>query len=180
MVEMRAFHKRYDYIVKQISSFTTIKQHNIVDCGCGVGDGTKHLAKEGGEVIGIDIDKNNIITARKTFANIKFMQGSILSIELEEFWADVFVCSETLEHLSRKNSLLAAQEIKRVCKQGAYICITVPNTKKACMANQKHKQYLSVDDIVQHFPYCSLIYSSVFYKSINKNRGNRVVILRKN
>lgn len=177
---MRNFHKRYDYIINQLRSLTTIKGKIVVDCACGVGDGSIHFVRSGGKVYGIDIDNKCITEGGNAFPDIKFIVGSILDVRLPDKYADIFVCSETLEHLTRKESLIASKEIQRVCKFDAYLCITVPNNKKNCLSKKLHKQYLSVLDIKNHFPNWKILHNSVFYKNPKnkKNSGNRVLILK--
>ncbi len=177
---MRKFHKRYDYMIKLISQQIDLEDKTVVDCGCGEGDGTKMLAKVFGEVIGIDIDNECIRTAKKHVKNANFDLGSITKMKLEDNVADVFICSETLEHLKKAESKCAAQEIYRTCKAGAYICITVPENKKECLKKKGHKQFLSIKTLQTHFPTCELVSKSVFIKSPSrKGRGNLVALFRK-
>ncbi len=175
--EMRSFHKRYEYIIEKLEEFISLKNLVVVDCASGCGDGSIHFVRKGCATVGIDIDKNLIKEGKKAFPEVKFMKGSITKMELTDNFADIFVCSETMEHLTRKQSLKAVSEIMRVTKTGSYICVTVPDKKKTCMADPKHRQYLSKDTLLQHFSECQMKSDSVFYKNKKKlKRGNRVLI----
>jgi len=177
---MRSFHKRYDYIIKKLGNFIDVSGLTVVDCACGEGDGSVHFHKLTCDVTGVDIDKNCIAIAKKAFPGLAFRTESILSMSLLDDFADIFVCSETMEHLNPKQSRYAVKEIKRVCKPHAYICITVPNNKKTCLAKKLHKQYLSLADLRGYFSEYEMIHNSVFYKNpVKKNRGNTVVIFRR-
>ena len=91
-------------------------------------------------------------------------------------FADIFICSETLEHLTRDQSLMASEEIQRVCKEGGVICITVPEDKNKCMLGKGHKQYLSSSDIVFHFSSLEILFEGVYCKK--KGKCNRVMFFR--
>lgn len=178
-VEMRSFHKRYDYMIKKLEEFIDLPGLVVVDCACGEGDGAIHFARLGCKVTGIDIDKKCIQTATNAFPEITFLTESILDMGLPTNFADIFICSETMEHLNPRQSKRAAEEIKRICKGKAYICITVPNNKKTCLAKKIHKQYLSSKDLQRHFREYSMVHKSIFYKNpLRKDRGNTVVIFQ--
>ncbi len=176
---MRSFHKRYDYLIHQMQKNIMLDDKVVVDCGCGDGDGVIHFARIGCQVIGIDISKRRIKTARAAFPELDFRTRSLLDTGLPDDFVDIFICSETLEHLSRKQSKKAAAEMKRVCKDKSYICITVPENKKTCLAKKGHVQYLSEKDILSHFSNYSVVHNSIFYKNPKRrDRGNRVIIFR--
>jgi len=122
---MRKFHKRYDFIIKCLLKFSSFKNKTIVDCACGEGDGTRMFAQYAKYLIGIDSDAKKIKKAKKEIKGIRFIVSSISSLALRNSMADIFICSETLEHLSSFESHLACEEIERVCKFGCFLCITV-------------------------------------------------------
>jgi len=177
---VRKFHKRYDYLIKKLRPQISLVDKVVVDCGCGVGDGTIHFARQECKTIGIDVNKERINIAKSAFPELDFRVNSILDTGLPDRCADIFVCSETLEHLSRSQSLKSAKEISRVCKLSSYICITVPENKKVCLGKRGHKQYLSSKAIIGHFKDWEVVLSAIFYKNpANRKRGNRVMIFKR-
>lgn len=165
---------RYLYIIKQLQ-IVGAKEGIVVDCGCGEGVGSKFLYKEGYDVHSFDISDKNIEICRNK--KINALYGDIRKIPLPNEFCDIFICSETLEHLSRKDSLKAAEEIIRVCKNGGYICVTVPLDKKVCLRGKYHKQFLSKQDLLEHFDNIDIIFEGIFCKK--KNRCNLILIFRK-
>ncbi len=175
--EMRKFHKRYDYLIRELGQFVSLRGKTVIDCGCGEGDGAIHFARKKCETIGMDVSKKRIRIAKAAFPQIDFRVKSILDTGLPDDSVDVFICSETLEHLTRSQSLKAAEEIGRVCKPISHVCITVPENKKVCLDKKGHKQYLSSKTVCRHFREWEVILNDIFYKNPkNKKRGNRVVI----
>lgn len=177
---MRSFHKRYDYLVRVLEQHIRLHGKVVADCGCGDGDGVIHFAKKGCKTIGIDVSKKRIKVARTEFPELDFRAKSILDTGLLDSSVDIFVCSETLEHLTRSQSLGAAQEMGRVCKPVSYVCVTVPENKKVCLEKKGHKQYLSTKTLIEHFKGWEVVVSTIFYKNpINRKRGNRVMMFRR-
>jgi len=174
---MRNFHRRYDYLIRELEKHISLHDKIVVDCGCGDGDGTVHFARQNCKTIGLDLDKKRINIAKAAFPKLDFRVRSLLKTGLPDEYADVFICSETMEHLSRSQSLDAASEISRVCKPNSYVCITVPENKKICLEKKGHKQYLSVKSLTRHFKDWEVVINTIFFKNPkNKKRGNRVMI----
>jgi len=149
----------------------------VVDCGCGDGEGTIHFVELGCNVIGIDLEESKIEMAKSNFPHLDFRVASLLHTGLLDKCADIFICSETLEHLGKNQTLKAADEIKRVCK--SYACVTVPDNKKICLSRKEHKQYISQKLLKSLFSGWEIVSNSVFYKDPNrKDRGNRVMIFK--
>lgn len=150
----------------------------VVDCACGEGDGTKMLA--GKKIIGVDIDRKKIETAKQLSDNM-FIVGSVCNLPLQSSSVDIFICSETLEHLDARESELAVAEIIRVMRAGGCLCITVPADKKVCLQNKYHKRYWSKDDLERSFFSFRVLRFSLFSKNpANKKRSNLVMLLTKN
>ncbi len=163
---------RYLYLIKQLHDLN-VYDGTVVDCGCGEGNGSNILVDNGfDDVHSFDISDEALSICRKDGINAK--KGDITKLPLKDNFADIFICSETLEHLSRKKSNMAAMEIKRICKQDGCICITVPENEKKCMDGSGHKQYLSKVDLLDHFFPLELVFEGFFCKK--PDRCNLVLI----
>ncbi|MCG2690320.1 class I SAM-dependent methyltransferase, partial [Candidatus Parcubacteria bacterium] len=79
----------------------------VLDIGCGQGFLSFEIAQKAREVIGIDIDKENIVKASQRFAlpNLKFVLGDILKYNFEDRF-DVIVLSNVLEHIKERVDFL--------------------------------------------------------------------------
>lgn len=173
---------RYEFLTKQIiaeiGKTSPMFPAMVVDCGCGDGFGSSLLAKQPNWVIhAFDFDSKQVAAANARGIQAKI--GDIRSLELPSLFADIFVCSETLEHLTKEDSIKAAKEIFRITAAPGVIVITVPADKKICLANKKHKQYLSAVDLEEHFvsDECVKIYQGEYCKT--PGRCNLVMMFRK-
>lgn len=162
--------KRYIYLINGLKKLG-IKDGKVVDCGCGEGHGSRYLIDSGFDVYPIDMSEDIINKCKEVGVDAKI--GDITRLFLSDNFADVFICSETLEHLTRDQSMRASKEIRRVCKEDGVICVTVPEDKKKCLRGRKHKQYLSRNDLISHFSLMKIIFEGIYCKK--EGKCNRVM-----
>jgi len=167
--------KRYMFIVERLVDAGASPSDVIIDCSCGAGTGTLYLQQYFKTVKAFDISQKVVDKCMEK--GVKAQVGNVADLPLPDASVDIFVCSETLEHLRERDSHIAAQEILRVCKDGALICITVPENRSFCLGNPNHKQYLSPDDLQNHFKSSKVEFLGQFSK--RKGRINTVMVFRK-
>ena len=111
------------------------KNAKILDLGCGPGYFSLELARAGFNVVGVDISKGAISTAKKTMLNLnrnKRLKLSYICSNLsklkfkEEF--DGVLCSGFLHHIKNVNKLSA--QIKKSMKKRSYLLIYEPQHKE--------------------------------------------------
>jgi 2-polyprenyl-3-methyl-5-hydroxy-6-metoxy-1,4-benzoquinol methylase len=102
------------------------KDLSIIEVGCGNGNISYQLARNGFKVRGVDISAESISRAKNRY------QAEALSYEVvnaeklaNEECYDVVVMSEVLEHLTEPQSVL--QAVASMMKPDAIAIITVPN-----------------------------------------------------
>ncbi len=95
----------------------------LLDCGCGHGTTTTDLAEvvAPGRVVGIDLDEERIVAARKHAAergvnNVDFQTANVYQLPFPDDFFDVAFENQILMYL--KEPIKAVQEIRRVLKQG--------------------------------------------------------------
>jgi ubiquinone/menaquinone biosynthesis C-methylase UbiE len=104
----------------------------IIDVGCGDGGHSYFCARQGAEVIFIDMDAAKLAgTEAKIKASPAHAFRAILSdcspIPLPDATGDIIICTEVLEHVADPRVFL--QESIRVAKPGARLVITVPDAR---------------------------------------------------
>jgi ubiquinone/menaquinone biosynthesis C-methylase UbiE len=99
----------------------------VLDLACGEGFGAAFLARRAATVVGVDIDGETLVHARRMYyqANLRFLTGSASSIPLPDASVDVVVSFETIEHLDDHEAMLA--EFQRVLTPGGVLFISSPN-----------------------------------------------------
>jgi 2-polyprenyl-3-methyl-5-hydroxy-6-metoxy-1,4-benzoquinol methylase len=120
-------------IVKKNRSMNARSKIKVLDAGCGNGSLSFRLAKEGMNITGIDITKDNIdfsnnVKNKLKIDNINFKKMSITNIKLPKNSFDIIISSEVLEHIEDDNK--AVKELNKVLKKGGECIISVPYNPK--------------------------------------------------
>ena len=165
---------RYLYIIEQLK-ILNVPDGVVVDCGCGEGVGSYFLKENGfSNVYSFDISSKMIDKCKDYGVEAKY--GDITNLSLNDDFADIFICSETLEHLTIDELISAINNIKRICKNNGYICITVPENERQCLSSKLHKQFLSKSCLINNFKGLEIAFDGIFCKK--PNRCNLVMIFR--
>ena len=117
------------------------KDHHILDLGCGEGITLERLKclYPNKDIVGIDLDPENIIICEQYNLPVKF--GDLYSLDISDNCFDVVLFLEVLEHLHHPD--LALKEIKRILRPGGKIITLFPydfNFYLARLATLKFKE----------------------------------------
>lgn len=122
----------YKLLLKMIKPVVgSFEGKRVLEVGCGLGVFCIHIAKEHGEVIGLDISKSAIMKAKDLTRacgvqdRVQFVISDARFLPFTDRSEDIIVSSETLEHIS--NHEQAFHEFARITDNSGYICLTVPN-----------------------------------------------------
>lgn len=101
------------------------KRGTIVDVGCGEGVLSIFLAitSDGREIIGIDLNKRRIETARRAsykYKNTSFMVQSAVALKIK---SDCIIVSDVFHHLSSEDQLLFLKITHRYLKKNGLLVI---------------------------------------------------------
>lgn len=102
-----------------------VKNHKILEIGCGAGSMTAYLHSLGYDIKGIDPSEDLLDYAKKKHPQCKFlrMNGEKLSFKDNSF--DVVLSFDVFEHITNSNKHL--REVKRVLKKEGYYLLQTPN-----------------------------------------------------
>lgn len=103
----------------------------IFDCACGIGTQSLGLAKQGFQVVGIDVSRRSVERARQEALNrglnIQFSVANMLDLsgmEGQDF--DVVICMDNaLPHLEPDGLLLAARQIRARLRAGGTLMASI-------------------------------------------------------
>ena len=101
---------------------STKNKVKILNVGAGTGY-TSELLKEFGKVESLEYDKDCCQFVSKNLY-IEIVNGSILDLPYRENEFDLVCAFDVIEHI--EDDLLGVSELKRVCKKGGFVVITVP------------------------------------------------------
>jgi len=168
---------RYAFLYGMLRAYGLKDDALIVDCGCSQGVNAEVLIFNGFKVLGFDILKNSVNLAKNV--GLKAQIGNIIEgLPLEDNTADLFICSETLEHLRDTTEIKAVKEINRITKPGGLIAVTVPSHKESSLKNKYHHQYLGMEKLIELFGSHEILWTGKFHKNANPDKGSSVLVAR--
>lgn len=119
-----------EHYQRYLSVRELIRGKVVLDAACGEGYGSSLMAGVAQQVTGLDIDGETVERAQAAYAeqkNLRFLQGSIASIPLEDHSVDAVVSFETIEHVPELLQFQFLGEIGRVLKQDGILVMSTPN-----------------------------------------------------
>lgn len=130
-----------------ISYFTPIVlSGHILDLGCGKGINgflirlSRYL--QNAKLIGLEINKEYINFCKRFNIYDQIIQKALPTLPFKDKGINLVLCTEVIEHLTRKDGLLLLEEIDRVCKGRAII--TTPNIFFKTMPGDPGDKHLSL------------------------------------
>lgn len=114
---------RYHYACKYL------KAGLVLDIGCGLGFGCKHLPSVRYQYVGIDHSPETIIRARQQYPQASFETMSVPPLRFPEDSFQNILCLELIEHLPMEQAPILLSECHRVLKKGGILFFTTPNSK---------------------------------------------------
>lgn len=107
-----------------------VQGKKILDFGCGWGDLSVYLAKQGADVMGIDIGEELInsakILAKINNVHVDFQQMDITHLNLKENSFDIIIGIGVLHHLNPDLCKTALEGAHYVLKEGGYALFAEP------------------------------------------------------
>ena len=132
--------------VEYIASRTTLKNRKVLDIGCGGGLLCEAMAHREAQVVGIDLGKASLQTARlhlhESGLTIDYRHTSAEQhAEQREDYYDIVTCMELLEHVPDPQSLVSAC-IRAAKPDGDVFFSTINRTPKAYLLAIVGAEYL--------------------------------------
>lgn len=134
----------------------------ILNVGCSTGLIDDVLAEQAGSVVGIDIDRSAVESARARCAraNLEFRLDDAMALNFPDHSFDVVICSQVYEHVPDPSQMMA--EIHRVLAPHG-VCYFAA-TNRLCVMEQHYRlPFLSVIPVRWAHRYLSLCGRGSYY-----------------
>ena len=127
-VNLSAVTRNIKVIERLFSQIDLSNVKNVLEIGCGIGVLSSYLAeKYGWRVTGIDLDPEQIKSAKKTHRedkNLNFLKADALKLPFMENEFDLVLSVDALHHIPNRNETF--DELNRVLKSnGFYILVDI-------------------------------------------------------
>lgn len=145
----------------------------VLDAACGFGYGSAFFSRKASEVIAVDLAHDNITFGKSAygFNNIKWMEGDVTKLPVEDSTIDIYVSFETIEHLPLVLLDQYFREALRVIKPGGKMIISTPNVENRRHINNPYhiKEYTHSEfqDILKNYFNSIHFYSSENYEILD-------------
>lgn len=97
----------------------------ILDGGCGLGDWTIYLTRQGYETVGLDLSRRTIELLRTRFPEARFADGDIRQTGFEDSSFDLYFSWGVFEHFEAGQQA-CVREAFRILKPGGLLLVSVP------------------------------------------------------
>ncbi|MBW7960074.1 methyltransferase domain-containing protein [Patescibacteria group bacterium] len=114
--------------IDAINEFTRLilKEGRVLDAGCAAGRDTNLLSDKGLVVVGIDLSKELLELAKKSYPTLKFIEGDFRNLPFEDNYFDGIWANASLLHFETIQQVTKAiKEFYRVMKKGGVIHVSV-------------------------------------------------------
>lgn len=156
-----------------IHKFLPKKGRIVLDLGCGTGRYAERLTQRANQIIGLDIDMENLLKLKKRHIKVSLVCASAeYRLPFRDSIFDFILCTEVLEHLT--GHITALKEIRRVLQKNGEILISVPIPPPVYQdpAHKRDGYYLGeLKDLlkktgfeVNDIGYCMLIFSRLMLR----------------
>jgi 2-polyprenyl-3-methyl-5-hydroxy-6-metoxy-1,4-benzoquinol methylase len=154
---------RYEWAREQLRP---LRPGFTVDCGCGIGYGTKVLSALDTSLYGLEACSDVVRLAEHYYGakNIRFMQCDLHRVDEIAFEADAVVCFEVIEHLACPELFLL--RLRRMnARPGTAVILSTPNTDvqpERLDANPFHFRHYTRAEILDLCAACGIAVEGVF------------------
>ncbi len=113
---------RLDKLENSLKALT--QQSVVLDYGCGFGEFTELISKQGFKTFGLDTSPTVVKRNNERFSDIEFVCAPTIPCEIANDTFDMIWCSEVVEHVHDTNAIFS--EFSRLLKPNGYLVLTTP------------------------------------------------------
>jgi len=115
------------FIVEALPTFKRYKIKRVLDLGCGAGRHCAYLAKNGFDVVGVDVSTSALKLAKKwaleeNLKDVTFTQATMTNIPFSDCQFDAVISISVIHHAVKRDIIKTIEEIYRILtKKGLFL-----------------------------------------------------------
>jgi len=130
----RRLKKPVPFMTEMLPFFKRNKIKNVLDLGCGTGRHCIYLAKNGFDVVGVDVSGSALRMAsawvrKERLRNVAFMRGTMVNIPFDNIHFDAVISVSVIHHALKKDIEKTIDEIYRVLKRNGILFTNLASVK---------------------------------------------------
>jgi len=130
----RRLKKPVPFVITVLPTFKAYKIKNVLDLGCGMGRHCIYLAKDGFEVVGVDVSESalrmaNAWVRKERLTNVTFMRGTMTNIPFRNHHFGAVISVSVIHHAIKKDIVKTINEVYRVLKKNGIFFTNLASVK---------------------------------------------------
>jgi len=130
----RRMKKTAQFVVDAVPDLKNQNAKKVLDLGCGAGRHSILLAKNGFEVIGIDISKSalkmaNRWTRKERLGNVAFVRATMTNVPLKDCCLDAVISVSVIHHGFKKDIETTVKEVYRTLQKNGKFLANLASAK---------------------------------------------------
>ena len=131
------------FVVEALPTFKRCMIECVLDLGCGAGRHCVYLAKNGFDVIGVDVSESALRMAnewvrKERLTNVSFIQATMTNLPFSDSRFDAVISVSVIHHAIKKDIVKTMDEVYRALKKnGVFLTNLVSVKDPRCGTGQK-------------------------------------------
>lgn len=139
------------YVGAAVEACRSCGGRRVIEVGCGDGWNCPLLIEAGFEVTGTDFNSKAIGWAEQLVPDAEFFVSSLTESDTPRDMIsafDIVLAVEVIEHIDPANCPEAMRTMRRLCRDGGHLVVTVPSVNLP-LNNPEHHRHFTADLLVQ-------------------------------
>ena len=122
------------FVVEALPTFKRCNVKSVLDLGCGAGRHCVYLAKNGFDVIGVEISESALRMAnewvqKERLTNVSFIQATMTALPFSDSRFDAVISVSVIHHAIKKDIVKTINEIYRALKRNGVFLANLVSVK---------------------------------------------------
>ena len=122
------------FVVEALPSFKRCNVKSVLDLGCGAGRHCVYLAKNGFDVVGVDVSESALRMAnewvrKERLTNVSFIRATMTNLPFSGSRFDAVISVSVIHHAIKKDIVKTIDEVYRVLKKSGLFLTNLVSVK---------------------------------------------------